>query len=1107
MSEIILRLQKRLRRTRSAYLFIEGLTGLLYTMTNIFVVGLFVLALNMLFDLPSEFRIFLDAVFFLSTVGTFFWQFFGRLLRGISYEQVAILYERTYPELEDILISAWQLLKRGDWKEKGYSGDIVRGIGEQAISRMVGKKGGAVLPVKWLERSFRSTILSGLLFLVLFTAFPALSNKAIYFSTNPFVEIPRKTETVLYISPGDSETVKYSDFIVRILADGAIPETVTMTRRFERGKPISDEIEMMPDSNGIYWKTLKEVRQSFEYQVKGGDYTTNWYSVSVLDKPKILELNLTYIYPSYTGLGTEKGERNNGNVDALRGTKIDISARSSKELKSAHILFGDGRRLQLEVEGKEIRGGFTVQKDDTYQIIVTDDEDFRNPNPIKYEIYSRTDGQPTVRITIPGMDVDLTEEMKLPLQSMARDDFGFSAFYLHHFVNSGDTIKTRLEFSAWGEQSVVVELIWDLGPLNLLPEDVVSYWIEAWDNDRITGPKRAKSRVFAARFPSIDEIVEEVSQEQNIQREDLETAIEETKELSEKIKDIAREFRKEQQMEYEKREDLKGMMQEQQKILENLEDLSQRLDQSIEKIQEHKMAAMEIVEKMQEIQDLLQDIATPEMREAMEKMREAMQNMDMEQLKQAMQDFEMNQEELLENLDRTLELLKRVQMEQKLSQLMEMTEKALEEQNNISENMDENPDEQKRRQDAQSDRLEAMEKSMQDLAEMMKEFDDTPKEMADSMASDMSEKQMPQMSQNISQQMNSQKKSAKKNSQKLSENLSEMKESLSKLQQKMNENLQKELTQKMTKTSRKLNHLSKKQEDLLNRSCNGASAEEMEEIAREQLEVAENLQKVQKEIADIAGQTMFLPPATSSLVRDALNESRKSMEELSNRSCHRASGHQRSSMAKMNQAAAMMMSSMNKMCNSSSCPSGSQSMMEQMQSMCQGQQSLNSQSMPLLQGGGQQGGLTPQQMAQAQRLAAEQEALRKSLEQLSREMQGQNELLGRFDKTMEQMQQVSDDLSRGTYNERTMKNQERILSRMLDAQRSLEKREYSRKREGRTAEDVVRRSPPPLPEDLGERKEQLQRDLLEVLSQPYPGQYEGAIREYFEKLQSVEIQE
>ena len=122
-------------------------------------------------------------------------------------------------------------------------------------------------------------------------------------------------------------------------------------------------------------------------------------------------------------------------------------------------------------------------------------------------------------------------------------------------------------------------------------------------------------------------------------------------------------------------------------------------------------------------------------------------------------------------------------------------------------------------------------------------------------------------------------------------------------------------------------------------------------------------------------------------------------------------------------------------------------------------------------------------------------------------MQGQGELLGRFDKTLEQMKQVSDDLSRGTYNQRTMQNQERILSRMLDAQKSLQKREYSRKREGRTAENIVRRSPPPLPEDLGQRKEKLQTDLLEVLSQPYPSQYEGAIREYFEKLQSVELKD
>ena len=38
--------------------------------------------------------------------------------------------------------------------------------------------------------------------------------------------------------------------------------------------------------------------------------------------------------------------------------------------------------------------------------------------------------------------------------------------------------------------------VWDLSNENLYPEDVVSYRIELFDNDTVSGPKRAVSRTY-----------------------------------------------------------------------------------------------------------------------------------------------------------------------------------------------------------------------------------------------------------------------------------------------------------------------------------------------------------------------------------------------------------------------------------------------------------------------------------------------------------------------------------------------------------------------------------------------------------------------------------
>jgi len=59
-----------------------------------------------------------------------------------------------------------------------------------------------------------------------------------------------------------------------------------------------------------------------------------------------------------------------------------------------------------------------------------------------------------------------------------------------------------------------------------------------------------------------------------------------------------------------------------------------------------------------------------------------------------------------------------------------------------------------------------------------------------------------------------------------------------------------------------------------------------------------------------------------------------------------------------------------------------------------------------------------------------------------------------MDKILEEMEAVMKDLEGGKLNEQTLHHEERILSRLLDAQRSVRSRDYERKRESLTARNV-----------------------------------------------------
>ena len=170
--------------------------------------------------------------------------------------------------------------------------------------------------------------------------------------------------------------------------------------------------------------------------------------------------------------------------------------------------------------------------------------------------------------------------------------------------------------------------------------------------------------------------------------------------------------------------------------------------------------------------------------------------------------------------------------------------------------------------------------------------------------------------------------------------------------------------------------------------------------------------------------------------------------------------------------------------------------MQKMQQMAKGQQGINQQTLQM--GLGKQMSLARQ--AQMARMSAEQGQVRKSMEQLAGEAQGLSEVLGDLDNIVKEMKQVEKDFAQNNVSRETIERQNRILSRMLDAQRSIREREYSRKRQAESGKDYITKSPGALPANFGELENRLQQDLLRAKKEGYTRDYLELIKQYFEAL-------
>lgn len=1108
-----------LKRGRRALLLVSSLSGTMLAFAVILAAGILLISLNGLFYFDTGARSLMFFGWLIISVAAIIGFIFAPIIRAPRQRRVAVEIEKEYPQLETRLVSAYDLMKI-DPEKIGYSREIIEAAVKDAGSKISNLKPGKIAPYRKLKEKSAWLVFSLLLVAGFLAAFPATFHEGFRRGTKPFRYIPKPTLTNLDIRPGDAQVTKYNDLKIEIEVSGKEPEEVTIYRIFEPGSERGFKASRSEENPQLWHFTFEDVKRDFNYYVTGGDFTSRKFDIQVVNRPRVIGLSLTFNYPSYTGLANQTLDANEGNVDVPYGTYVTVRARFSKDIEEGKLVFSDTTEKAMEVKGESASGTFRAIEPGYYSIHVIDEEGLANDEPIEYPIRVHMDEYPTVEITSPGTDVDLTEDMLVPLSILAEDDYGFSNFKLA-YVNQkspDDTSRIEIPFDLWGKPQVAVDYFWDLSDMGLVPNDIVLYWIEAFDNDLVTGPKMAKSRVYSVRFPSIDEIIRDVSEERDQQMGDVEEIAKQERQLQKELTELTREMQRETEVSYEQREDLREAMEKQKELSEKLEETAQEYDKTTEKISEQRLASMEVVQKMMEVQQLLQEVATEEMRQAMQKLQEAMESMDPEALRKAAEEFQMSQEELMERLDRTLSLLKRMQVEQRVEDMRALSEKLKEMQDQVSKGLEDgsmSKEDAQRMQDRVTEGSELLEQGLQELAEMMKEFPDMPSDMAQQLSQEMQNNSPSQKSGQCSSNMASGNMSqCQKQSKELSEQFEQTAEQLQKMQQQMQQMLSQETKEAIRRAVFGLLNLSERQENLLFQLDRNIRDKGLaRSMGKDAVDINVALTRITNEIVKISEKNMMMPPSVAAILGTSLDQMEGMLKELEQGRGYAASPVGYEAMASMNIAAEKLLETMDMMNSqsSSSCPSGSQSFFQKMQNMCQKQGQINQATIPLAgsqgQSGSMPGGMTPDQMAAAGRLAAEQEAVRKSMEELAKEAEQRSDIAGRMDDILENMEEVIKDLRNRGADERTLQRQERIMSRMLDIQKSLHKQEFEKRRKSKTGQDIVRESPDQLPEDLGERRDMLQQQLLRALNQPYPKEYEELIKSYFDSLREIETNE
>lgn len=1059
-----------------------------------------------------------SVIFFLYPFVLFF-MILRNKIRSFGDIRLAKLIRESYEDIKDSLLNALQLRDMVLNKESGFSGALVAHSMSRVAKKIEYHSFRKVIPEQKLKKGARLLFCMVLFVCFLFFIFPAFFTAAANRMIHPGMDFPVPEPFSISSGSGTFGVLGGDSAKIMFRCDGEFPHEINLTLIYP---DYMQEEEVTVDSLGKATYILASVKRDIVYEgfVKNRSPFVPWRRISsgldtihVTDRPKILNVLATLRFPDYTGLEEQVQRSNITEFSVLPGTEIALSIRSDKRLSRAYLQFSEAKAHPLIVSGDKAYVSFKVTHDAQFKIFIEDEKGVSNVDPVKYRVLLSPDAYPMITLLSPIGDLDLSESMEIPLGVRISDDFGFSKLVIHYKIlkkyTQDDYKENETSFPQMDSRLVLQELYyqWDVGEFGLAPEDVVEFRVDIYDNDAINGPKMASSRTIRARFPSLTDLYAGMDKQQEEIYNDSEAILDQLEAAKEILEKVSLELLKESSIKWEQKTQLEQEIKKTREAADKLAEIGDRLEDMIQNGRDNQLFSEETLTKFVKLQEMFQDILTPELKEAMLKLQKALENMTPDEVRSALKKFRTSQDQFSRELDRMLELFQRIKIEQSVDELVKRFEELAERQEHFnkelqstsSDDLNKMSDLSKEERAIQND-TEIARDLMELTSDDMSGFPIMPSYELSELISQMDQMDLVKDLKRVQQSLRKGNKSkAEMPSQRSQENLFSMLDAMKNFRDQFRRMSMDEVVGDFRQILRKILQISQSQESLSNRVGNiPRQSEQLNKAAVDQQRIHHNLAYMIENLIALSNKTFAITPRIGKGFGNASSKMKMAIRRMEDRNPRSASQEGQKATETLNNIAIDLMSAMKNLQQSGSA-SGFENYLQQLQQMAGQQRGLNDETMILGVGAGGK-------RAALQRLAARQQQVKKSLEQLQEEIRGSTKQTGDLGGIAKDMEEVIKDLKNNKILRRTMERQQRILSRLIDAQKSLRSQDLKRERKSRTAEEVVRFSPGELPKDLGERRSLLRQNFEQAMRDGYTKDYEELIRLYFEALAKEKVE-
>ena len=993
--------------------------------------------------------------------------------KQLSKKEIANIIGKHFSEIDDKLLNLFELqnqMDAGDYK----SYELLSAAIDSKIDSFKTYAFVQAVPVKKTRKFARWIIIPVAIFLLLFSikseVFTESTKRIVHYSQVYEKPAPYSFE----ITNPKLTAFQHDDFTVNVKVNGdEVPDEVYVkynNRSYKCNKV----------SNTEYTYTFSNMQQNTDFQIVTEEVQSSVYEITVLPKPVTLGFVMELHYPAYLHQPDDI-VKNVSNITVPEGTRITWKFYTKNSDNLIFIVDGEEKVYSSEEDNYVIN--LVARNNFTYSIF-NKNRYFTGKDTLTDEINVIKDMYPEIFVI---SQQDSLYQERIYFKGNIKDDYGFSVlqFVYDRYNADGQKIESEKKVNIAIKPDVTIQdfyYYFDAGTFNLQPGEKIDYYFQVFDNDGVNGHKSSKSQSNTYRVKTLEEIDRDLEKSEQKTKSDYSDLIDQSAQLMKDIDKLQAQLMQQKDLSWQDKKKLEKLMEQYQQLQDKLNEMKQDEQNKQNLESQYKNIDEDIIKKQQELQKRMDQVLSDEMKDMLQKLQNMMNNANKDQVQKEMQKLKSNTEDINKTLDQQLQLYKQLEVEKKLNEAVKgLRDLAEELKQNADRTTDKNTSKQylQNKQQQMQEKYNQLNKDIQELKKLNSELED-PTKFKDTQQLQQDAQQQLKESQN-----NLEKNNRQKSAQNQKQAAEDMEKMANQMEQDFNDSELEDITEDIETLRQILDNLVKisfDQEDVLNRTKKtGGRSALVSDIMSDQFKIKSNMRLIEDSLNALARRQISVKPFIQTEVSKIQDYLGTTQSYLQDRNMSQAAKDQQFVLTSMNNLALMLKESMKEMkkkqsecqCKCKGKKSGKGSCnnpggkgKNKKTSARELQQQLNRQMQALQKSMQQQGkhGMSSQQQQMSEqfaKMAAQQEAIRKMLEDYDNALKSEN---GVGDKSLEElindMKKTEKELVNRTITQQTIDRQQSITTRLLKSERADLEREKEEERKATEAKQTPRINPP-----------------------------------------------